>query len=164
MVELTAEQKAMCDISYLTKRKKEKNDQPERILQRNICDHLQTHYPDVYFFSDPSGLKLSPNILKLLKATRSAHSQLDIVILEPFTMKATMKSYSGLILEVKASPPFKENGELLKNEHLQEQKYVMDLLEQKGFLCRFTWSMDYSIRMFEMCFGKPKTDSNPLFP
>lgn len=155
MPELTPEQKAMCDISYLTKRKKEKNDQPERVLQKKICDYLQTHYPDVYFFSDPSGLKLSPNMLKLLKATRSRHSQLDIIIVHNFC---------NIILEVKAESPYKINGELKTDTHLKEQFEVMKMLRVKGHVCEFIWDLGMAVKLFELHLGKIKVDNTPLFP
>lgn len=158
MPELTDEQKAMCDISYLTKRKKERNDQPERILQRNICDYLQTHYPDVYFMSDPSGIKLAPNILKLLKSTRSRHSQLDIVILEP------SDPYKALFLEVKANTPFKLDGGLKTDEHLAEQWVVMKELISKGYACHFVWSIEQAVNMVRGYLGAPVRDTTPLFP
>lgn len=154
-------QKAMMNIDYMFKRKKEKNDQPERILHKKICEHIQTYYPDVYFFSDPSGIKLSPNILKLLKATRSRHTQLDIVCLEPFTIGD--KRHSGLILEVKAKSPYQKNGELFKDAHLEEQNYMIQQMESKGFKAGFVWELDAAILIFETCFGKPKSDNQPLF-
>lgn len=159
MPELTDQQKAMCNIDYLTKRKKERNDQPERILQKKICEHLKTYYPDVYFFSDPSGIKLSPNILKLLKATRSAHSQLDICIMEP------NEEFKGLFIEVKASTPYKQNGELFADEHLQDQYSVMKKLRDKGYQCVFCWELKQAIIIFEIYFGKYHDNKyEPLFP
>lgn len=136
---------------------REKNAQPERILQRNICNHLRTFYPDVYFMSDPSGIKLSPNVLKLLKATRSSHNQLDIVILEPFNI------YKGLILEVKAETPYKLNGELKTDDHLKDQFEVMRMLNTKGYYCDFVWNIEMAMNMFVKAFGEPKLTEEPLF-
>lgn len=140
------------------KRTKVKNDQPERILQRKICDHLRTFYPKAYFMSDPSGLKLSPNILKLLKATRSSHSQLDIAIMEP------SHEYKGLFLEVKAKSPYKQSGEIYKDEHLLDQLLVMEYLKKKGYNCKFTWSLDHAVEILTGYLGQPITTNEPLFP
>lgn len=159
MKDLTPEQlKEMMDISYMFKKKKERNDQPERLLQRKICNHLQEYYPDVYFMSDPSGIKLSPNILKLLKSTRSAHSQLDICIMEP------SREFKGLFIEVKASTPYQKNGELFTDPHLEDQHLVMQVLRSKGYQCLFCWSLDQAIIIFDIYLGKPVQDNSPLFP
>lgn len=155
MPELTDLQKSITNIDYLFKRTKVKNDQPERIIHRNICDHLQTYYPDVYFMSDPSGIKLSANILKLLKSTRSRHSQLDIIIINNF---------SNLILEVKSETPYKLNGELKTDSHLKEQFEVMKMLRAKGHICEFVWNLGMAIKLFELHLGKPVISNEPLFP
>ena len=153
MPELTGEQKAMSDTDYLFRRKKERNDSPERKLQKKICDYLQTYYPDVYFFSDPSGLKLSPNILKLLKATRSRHSQLDIVILHKMV----------IVLEVKSKSPYQKSGELFNDTHLKEQSEVMQMLANNGCFCGFVWTLDQCINIFTNHLGEPLIDNTPLF-
>lgn len=151
--ELTDQQKAMCNIDYMFKRKKVKNDQPERKLQKQICEHLQTFYPDVYFMSDPSGLKLSWNILKLLKATRSKHSQLDVVIIHNCI----------IVLEVKAETPFKLNGGLKTDKHLQEQFEVMKSLRDMGHIAEFVWTLEQAVDIFEVHLGKPVLTNQPLF-
>lgn len=153
MPQLTDQQKAMVPIDYLLKRKKAKNDQPERSLQKKICDYLQTHYPNVYFFSDPSGIKLSPGILRLLKATRSRHTQLDLIIIDK----------KVIILEIKAKSPFQKNKELFNDPHLKEQQDVMIGLSAMGHISGFVWTLNGAIELFTEHLGEPVQDLTPLF-
>lgn len=160
MPELTDEQKAMCDISYLTKRKTEKNEQIEAKLQRAVCQWMGMQYPEVYFTSDASSLGAGWNTIRNIKATKSAHAQLDLVILSP-----SWNGYIyGLILEFKKESPFLKDGTLSKEKHIQDQLKTMDLLRAKHYKCEFVWSMDQAIEIITEYLGKPKTDNTPLFP
>jgi hypothetical protein len=59
-----------------------------------------------------------------------------LIILEP------KGKFHGLCIELKIKSPFKKNGELLKNEHLEgQQKSIFDL-QQKGYFAKFSVGFD----------------------
>jgi len=107
----------------------------EYILQKAICIHLEREYPDVLFLSDTIG-----NI-KLTEAQASRNKDIqkddfkcpDLLILEP------NKIYSGLFIELKIKSPFKKNGELYKNKHLEAQQKSINDLISKGYHASFQW-------------------------
>ena len=125
------------------------NEQPEKILHRKLCSYLKENYPEVYFFSDPSGLRVTPGLRIQLQQTHSAHPQLDLVILEPSLQ------YKALVLELKAESPYKKNGELLKSDHLEKQLKTMNFLKSKGYHCLFAWTEDMARAIFNEYLGLP---------
>lgn len=160
MNELTDLQKSMCDISYLTKRKREKNDQVEAKLQRAVCSWISMQYPSVYFTSDASSLGAGWNTIRNIKATKSGHAQLDLVILSP-----SWNGYKyGLILEFKKESPFLKDGSLSKEKHIQDQFKTMHLLRAKNYKCEFVWSIDQAIKIITEYLGNPIQTHEPLFP
>lgn len=111
---------------------------PEFILQKAVCRFLNKNYPEVLFLSDTIGnIKLTQ-----LQASRNKEIQKegfkcpDLLILEP------NKFYKGLFIELKIKSPFKKNGELYSDEHLEGQQKSMQELTEKGYLCLFKWEFD----------------------
>lgn len=130
---------------------------PEEKLQKEVCAYLSSSYPNVYYQSDPSGLRVTAGLRTLLMKTRSNHAHLDITILEP------CREFKALIIELKSESPFKLNGELKSDKHLLDQKITMDLLESKGYKCNWCWSLDQAKLILENYLGKPYVDDRPLF-
>lgn len=159
MPELTDQQKAMCNIDYMIK-SKVKNDQAEAKLQRTFCQWLGMQYPNVYFTSDASSLGAGWNTIKNIKATKSAHAQLDVVILSP----SWNEYLYGLVLEFKKETPFLKDGSLSKEKHIQDQLKTMQLLRAKKYKAEFVWSLEQAISISTEYLGKPKQDNTPLFP
>lgn len=134
------------------------SEKSEQILQIKLCSYIKNFYPNVYFSSDPSGLRVTPGLRSLLKATRSRHAQLDITILEPRYGKM------GLILELKKESPFKIGGkELKKDKHLQDQLVTMNHLYNKGFLCMWCWNIDDGINVLNEYLGPPVQEPDEFF-
>lgn len=107
-------------------------------LQKEICRYLEIQYPRVLFLSDTIGnIKLS-----LLQAARNKAIQKsgfkcpDLLILKP------SNDFCGLFIELKKETPFKINGELKKNEHLEAQQKSMTELTRLGYKCMFCWSFE----------------------
>lgn len=68
---------------------------------------------------------------------RSHGTHCDLYILEP------RHGYSGLVLELKAADIYKKNSlELLKNEHVEEQKKMLERLNKKGYAAEFAIGFD----------------------
>jgi len=111
---------------------------PEFILQKAVCRFLNKNYPEVLFVSDTIGnIKLTQ-----FQASRNKEIQdedfkcPDLLILEP------NKFYKGLFIELKIKTPFKKNGELLKNDHLEAQQKSINKLISKGYCAFFKWEFD----------------------
>lgn len=113
----------------------------EEKIHASITQWIKIQYLNLYFLSDPSGIKMSIGMAVKLKKTRSKHAQLDIVILEP------SKEYKGLILEVKKSKDevYKKNGQFRQNEHLQDQLQSIQHLVNRGYKVRFVWSLEMAM-------------------
>src|SRR3990172_5113194 len=102
--------------------KSAKKKKPEQNLQKQLCQWLKLTYPNIYFMSDASGLRVNMGLRSLIKQTRSRHAALDLVILHPkYRFDGNRKSilYCGLIIELKKESPFKKDGSLKSDEHLQ---------------------------------------------
>lgn len=67
----------------------------------------------------------------------------DLLILEP------RKGYAGLFIELKVKSPFKKNGELLKNEHLEGQMKTIQELNRKGYSACFQWRFETIKKMID---------------
>jgi len=110
----------------------------EYILQKAVCRFLELQYPNVLFLSDTIGnVKLTESQASRNKSIQKKDFKCpDLLILEP------NKFYKGLFIELKIKSPYKLNGELFKNEHLEAQKLSMEQLTDKGYLCFFKWEFD----------------------
>jgi hypothetical protein len=107
-------------------------------LQKQLCTYLQIQYPKVLFLSDTiASVKLRiPQQVRNKKIQKDGFKCPDLLILEP------RKGYAGLFIELKTKSPFKKNGELLKNEHLQAQHKSLTDLEKKGYKASFCWGFE----------------------
>lgn len=103
-----------------------------------ICDYLRMQYPSVLFTSEAGGIYTNITQARLIKRTRSCVGIPDLMIFEP---KA---EYCGLFLEIKADGTniYKKNGEFTKNEHLNNQREVLQKLINKGYACFFVIGFD----------------------
>jgi hypothetical protein len=112
--------------------------QQEFILQKAVCNYLNVKYPDVLFLSDTiASLRLTtPQQVRNKSIQKQGFKCPDLLILEP------NRHYKGLFIELKIKSPFKKNGELYVDEHLQGQQKSMQELTDKGYLCFFKWEFD----------------------
>lgn len=152
-------QKAMVPIDRYIK-SSARNEQREAKLQRAFCEWLGMQYPNVYFTSDASSLGAGWSTIRNIKATKSRHAQLDVVILCP--------SWNGykyaLVLEFKKESPFLKDGSLSKEKHIQDQLKTMELLRAKHYKAEFVWSLEQAINITTDYLGQPITTNEPLFP
>lgn len=103
----------------------------EEQIQIKLFDWLATKYPDVLAISEPSGVRVSMGLATKLKKMRSKHTHLDFYLLKP------VGPYHGLAIELKAKNIYKKNGELLKNDHLEDQQRTIDQLNKEGYFATF---------------------------
>jgi hypothetical protein len=115
----------------------------EKILHRQICEYIRNQYPKILFNTDLSGIKLTMGQAKQIKNLRSNKGFPDLVIYEP------KGGFAGLFLELKASSPYKKDGQLYKDEHLKNQHRVINILLGKGYLACFVWTFDFAKQVID---------------
>ena len=67
----------------------------------------------------------------------------DLTIHEP------KKGYHALFIELKVETPYKLNGELKKDAHLEGQAESMELLRQKGYWADFRWTFEEAKKIID---------------
>lgn len=101
----------------------------EKELTKQVCLYIKTKYPNVYFFTDPSGMfQKSWGAKIMLKNNRSKHAQLDIIVLHP------MRGFHGCIIELKREGEkiYKKDG-AFKDKHAEEQTESLKHLHSQGY-------------------------------
>lgn len=113
----------------------------EKELQNSICKYLKLAYGNkIRFHSDMSGTYLSGkwSLMKDNKNNNSHSGYPDLIIYEK------RNGYMGLALELKkdGSSPFKKDGSLRKDQHLEEQQQWLDVFTEIGFKAQFIVGFD----------------------
>jgi len=105
----------------------------EKSAHKAVASFIRQQYPNVFFMSDASGLRVGMGIRLQLKDTRSKHKQVDMYILEP------RGGYHGLILELKrlGETVYLKDGTLSKDEHIREQAETLEKLSELGYFTAF---------------------------
>lgn len=117
-------------------------------LQRTVCNYLNYQYPKVPYLSDTiASVKLTiPQQVRNKAIQKVGFKCPDLLILEP------RKGYAGLFIELKVETPFKKNGELKKDDHLEGQAKTLKQLEQKGYQTHFAWSFEMAKQIIDNYF------------
>lgn len=120
-----------------------KSKHPEFTLQKQLCQFIRTQHPNVLFLSDTvASVKLSyPQQGRNKAIQNSSFHCPDLMILEP------RGKFSGLFLELKVKSPFKADGTLYKNEHLQNQFDTLTRLNERGYKALFVWSLETAMKI-----------------
>lgn len=107
-------------------------------LQKQVVKYLRCYYPKVKFMSDTiANVKLSiPQKVRNKSIQCDGFHCPDLIIFEP------NKEYNGLFIELKKETPFKKDGTLKKNEHLENQAQTILDLRNKGYYACFCWSFN----------------------
>lgn len=107
-------------------------------LQQAVCRWLNVKHPKVIYLSDTiANMRLTPQAqLRNKSIQKSGFHCPDLIILEP------RGKYHGLFIELKIKSPYKKDGSLLKNEHLENQSKSMCELVDRGYCCVFAWEFD----------------------
>lgn len=121
--------------------------QPEYDLQCSVAEYLRTKHPSILFNSDVKGsIKLTiQQAVRWKKLQCDDFACPDLTIFEP----RFDKGKAGLFMELKAETPFKKDGTLKKNEHLEEQQMAIDRLRARGYEALFVWDMGQAIQIIE---------------
>lgn len=117
----------------------------EESLHIAVCRYLKTQYPNIIFNTDLSGIRLTQGQAGKVKRMRSSNAFPDIVIYEPHG------DYAGLFIELKSRDAKlkRKDGFLCKDPHLEEQNKMLNGLEARGFLARFSKGFDQTIALIE---------------
>jgi hypothetical protein len=109
--------------------------QPEFELQKAVATYLVRQYPGVLFLSDARAfLKLTiPQAVRSKQVQKPDFACPDVLIFEK------RKGYGALFIELKAETPFRKDGKLKKDEHLQSQLETIETLQKKGYAACFQW-------------------------
>ena len=104
-------------------------------LQIVVADYLRLQYPDILFHSDfGSGAHLTVRqaiIQKRQNGGRRGYP--DLFIAE------SRNKYHGLYLEIKteSNSPYKKDGTLKKDKHIEEQAEMLEKLCARGYKAEF---------------------------
>jgi len=114
-------------------------------LQKQICQYLELQYKDILFLSDTiASVKLTiPQQVRNKKIQKKDFKCPDILILEP------RNGYAGFLIELKTKSPFKKNGELYKNDHLEGQQKSLNDLKNKGYKTCFSWGFEKTKKLID---------------
>jgi len=138
-----------------------KKQQPEFELQKQICSYLKNQYPNVLFLSDTvASLKLTkPQQLRNKAIQKTGFKTPDLLILEP------NGKFSGLFIELKVKTIYKKNGfDLLKNEHVEEQALSIEILNNKGYFACFSWGFEMTKKIIDDYLSQKTHDTLQTLP
>ena len=122
-------------IPYTINRSKTKKHE-EDILEEMVSEYLQRAYSSTMFHFD-IGAGRKTTMFQASRAKRLhgkwSRGYPDLFIATP------NKYYHGLFLELKADgkSPYKKDGTLKKNEHLEKQNNMHQVLREAGYDCAF---------------------------
>ena len=115
-------------------------------LQKQVCEYLNTQYPDVLYMSDTiASVKLTlPQGARNKAIQKEGFKTPDLIIFEP------NRFFHGLFIELKTETPYKKNGEIKSNDHLKGQESTLKELIQKGYDAGFAWSFEMAKKRIDV--------------
>ena len=122
--------------------------QPEKVLAKKVADYLEIKYPNaIRRFDLAADMKMSVWQGARNKSLHGRHTRgyPDLFIAKP------NRYYAGLFLELKAdgNSPYKKDGTLKKNEHLQRQNAIHEILRNDGYCVKFVTGFQEAIDVIE---------------
>lgn len=118
---------------------------PEYLLQCSVCAYLKLQFPTVLFLSDTiANIRLTiGQSMRNKKIQKEDFKTPDLLILQP------NKNYHGLFIELKVKSPYKKDGTLLKDEHLEGQLKTIKALRRLGYMADFAVGFDQARAMID---------------
>ena len=111
---------------------------PEATLRQQVAEYLQLQYPDIiYRFDLAADLKLTAGQAVRHKHLHPHRGYPDLFIAQPAILAG--HRFAGLYIELKAEGknPYRKDGKLKKDKHLEEQAYMLHKLLQAGYFAVF---------------------------
>ena len=122
---------------------------PEYELQKSVCKYLNLKYPNVLYMSDTiANVKLN-----MMQAVRNKAIQKDGFKCPDLLIFYPNGTYCGLFIELKVKSPYKLNGELKKDPHLQGQQSTINTLNLIGYKALFCTGIDEAIKTIDEYFN-----------
>lgn len=128
----------------------------EESEQIALCTYIKLNYKDTIFNSDHSGIRVSPGLANKIKSLHSVNGIPDLNIDE------ARGGFFGLKIELKATgkSPYKKDGTLKKDIHLETQQKILKKLSKKGYLATFCTGFDEAKEVIDFYMNLPKTTQN----
>ena len=132
----------------------------EHEMYMQIADYMRYHYPKaIYRFDLAADLKLSIGQAAKHKRLQGRRGYPDLFIAEPRTIRkgGDKYYYAGLFLELKrpGTTIYKKNGELVSNEHIQEQARMLEELRRRDYMAEFACGFDETKKIIDEYLGGP---------
>ena len=129
----------------------------EHQLYVQIARYLQENYPDViYRFDIAADLKLTQGQAAKFKRLHPRRGYPDLFIAKPkdglnMDTGGNPNYYAGLYLELKAegNSPFKKDGTLKKDQHLEEQQAMLEMLRDRGYKAVFATGLEEAKKIID---------------
>lgn len=105
----------------------------EEGVYEELSIFFRTNYPGVDWVFDLSGIPIHESTKRKMTNYRSRRGYPDLFIPEP------RNGFHGFYLEIKrfSSSPYRKDGSLKKDKHLEAQDAMMDSLRSKGYYANF---------------------------
>lgn len=111
-------------------------------LAQQVATWLNIQHPTIiYHFDTGSGSRTSIGMAMRNKRLNKWRGYPDLFICK------IMNGYGGLFIELKASSPFKKNGDVKSDVHLQEQLAIQNKLKEKGYWADFGCGFEDIIKL-----------------
>lgn len=124
-------------------------------LQCRVAEYLQTEYPDALFISNPINLKLTKVQRGMMAAiNKKGFKCPDLLIFQiKISWSPCDPHYYGLYMELKKETPYRLDGALKSDKHLQAQWQSILKLRKRGFHADFYWTFDQAKERIDWYFG-----------
>jgi len=123
----------------------------EESMQIALSKYIKLQYPNVLFTAESSGIRVPIGTAVKMKAQRSTHTLPDMLVMEP------RGPFHGLILELKkyGESPWKKNGQLKEDRHIQDQSKTINLFIAKGYCAEFAVGLNAAIKSVDTYMALP---------
>lgn len=129
----------------------------EAILHRQVAGYVRAKYPGVVFRSDQAGVNKSRFARMEQMHLQSSRGYPDFFIAKMVYNHDENKHFGGLFLELKKAGTaiYKRDGSIRasKNNHLQEQADVLELLRQEGYIGEFAVGYEQATAIIDWYMG-----------
>lgn len=122
-----------------------KKAQPEFLLQIAVCDYLRRKYPAALFDNDAVGFSrlTLPQQARLKRIRKDGFKRPDLAIYEP------RHGYHGMFIELKSKCPFRKDGIIRSDSHLEGQLESINGLQHRGYHASFQWDFDEITKLID---------------
>ena len=129
--------------SKLNENKRDYKKVEESVLKQ-VVNFLKYQYPKIYYRVDAAaGMRMTIGQAMANKKIQKCRAWPDLFIAQPTIMA------SGLFIELKKSKDevFTKNGSIKKDEHLNEQNQMLEILRELGYKAEFGCGFDHTIQL-----------------